>query len=690
MNKNVVQFRAGFVNLENSGASNDQLAMTVAAEVMQFGFILTSDAIDNLKAADEKAIIAFHDDVIDWLKKMTGSTRSYRPFWKDFPTEVMEKSEIELWIHQIVHYLSEGTYEPSDWTRERATAFEKSSYTKISAGSEERFEQIFTDLVSVNQSLTPDDLQVVEWFVKTGQRLVFPSAIPFKENLCTLAALGLDVPVKTVTDVLRIAVHMSGGDISLPSVPPAKIKLNAWHIVKSDNPLRHAFKFKKFKRSERKYLLGLLEKTNCDSREAVLKDSRWVRLGEILHPGEYASTFPKAAEMFKLIRNEKVVSWHGEVNKAFGISLEHGLEKLAERPGFYVRQLDALIRKNSVISRKAILDKLVTISSSISNKVLFESLGHFSRRTRSTDRKIMIKGARKVTQLPTLLPLDQKTVDQIEKSLFAALAAKFATLDGLGKVWIDEDLKKIPLPTNMRSLNSSLRPIIRGQRIPIGNQSANTIRAYVHWFDDHGDQDLDLTASFIGNSGYTRIGWNGSHNSELGCYSGDIRRRVGACAEYVDVNVAQALASGYQYVVFDIRNYTGRAMNTVKECVFGCMEREFPEANKIFVPSTLSNAMELRSESANVISIIIDLATREYIFLDIDQSGIPVASANVEKIMDAVAQFTEPPKFSVYNLLELHANSRGTLVDSKEAADLVLESGDFESSYVEILKWMGV
>ena len=69
------------------------------------------------------------------------------------------------------------------------------------------------------------------------------------------------LPKLTVTDVLRIAVHMSGGDISLPKVPYAKTRASSWSRTLVDNPMREAFKFKKFSRSERKLILGLLEQT---------------------------------------------------------------------------------------------------------------------------------------------------------------------------------------------------------------------------------------------------------------------------------------------------------------------------------------------------------------------------------------------------------------------------------------------
>ena len=188
--KNVIQFRNGFINLElpKKKLDNHSLAVTVAAELMQFGYMLDQSAIDQLSGVSKENIVKFHAEVIQWLKEMTGSTRSHKPFWKGFPEEVMEKSESTLWMYQVFHYLSNGKFEPSDWTKVRPTAFEQPKYAVIVAGDEMKFLNIFKDLVSVNQSLTPDDLEVVKFFVESGTKLIFPDRIPFKENLCVAVA----------------------------------------------------------------------------------------------------------------------------------------------------------------------------------------------------------------------------------------------------------------------------------------------------------------------------------------------------------------------------------------------------------------------------------------------------------------------------------------------------------------------
>jgi hypothetical protein len=150
------------------------------------------------------------------------------------------------------------------------------------------------------------------------------------------------------------------------------------------------------------------------------------------------------------------------------------------------------------------------------------------------------------------------------------------------------------------------------------------------------------------------------------------------------------LKNGFKYVVLDVRNFNGGTLADVTDCVFGWMEREHPVANEIFVPATLANTIRLTNSATNTIAAVIDLETQEYIFLDIDQDGIPVASFNYEEILESIKEYTEKSKFSVYDLLMLHIQNRGELVTNKEDANVVLTFNQFADSYIETLKYMGV
>lgn len=109
--------------------------------------------------------------------------------------------------------------------------------------------------------------------------------------------------MKTATDVLRIARFISGGDISLPAVPKLpKQKEGKSALVSIGESSgknfgfafrnkrqtlieqREKFKFAHVRRSSRRYLLGLLEKTSLDTSEMQQRLEQWLRLAEVLPP----------------------------------------------------------------------------------------------------------------------------------------------------------------------------------------------------------------------------------------------------------------------------------------------------------------------------------------------------------------------------------------------------------------------
>lgn len=689
LTRNIVSLQKGFVCPPNDGMDNRIAVATLQSHLMQFGYMLEEDAFFELSKSDLSFIQNYHDEVISYLKTILGGSRKFTPLYKNFPQEVMSMSDFELYFNAIRHYWSNGTWEPSTVEYEKPIKFEKIKYNLIKYGTSERFSKIFTDLVSINTSLTPSDLEVVKWFVNSGEKLVFPNEIPFKENLCTLAAMGIEgLPVKTVTDVLRIAVHLSGGDISLPKVPAREVRANRWSSYTVSNPAREKFKFKKFSRKERKYILGLLEQTNCDVREMVLRDQRWVRLGEVLHPMEYKSKFPKAANAFNKLRNENVKSWYGKLNEAFDKGLENGLKVLSERPGEFSRRIDWLVRSNPK-QVDLILKYLNETLKGTSNKVLFEVYTHFENRLEpKSNRSIMIKGARKPVTLPALSPLPKMLIENIHSKLFETLKEKFSTLEPLGNCWIDEELKKIPLPTNMRSMNFSNRPVIRGQRVPLDNPDAKVIRPFVHWMDEHGYEDLDLSVTFVGDKRSDVLSFS---NLRVGksVHSGDVRHRKGPCAEYIDIHIEDAIKNGYKYAVIDVRNFNGRSLKSV-ESVFGIMEREHPQSNNTWLPETISNCQSLESESTNTLIAIIDLDTKEYIMLDVDSSGWVTARGDIKNTLKIIDQYAQLPKVSVYDLILLHVESRGRQVTLDQNVDTYFKMEDFINSYEETGKLMGV
>ena len=701
MNKNVIAFQKGFVVFSNKGIDNRAMAMTVQAELMQFGYILNNEALATLGYSDAADIKEFHNEVISYLKDITGGTRNYQPIYKGFPQQVMEISEYDLWLNQMIGYFLGGSFPANEWTKTKGTAFEHIKYKEIVLGTEEMFKNIFKTLVSSGQSLTSSDVNVIKWFIENYESLEFPERIPFKENLCVVFGKMIELnryssvvlPKLTTTDVLRIIVYLSGGDVSLPKVPREYTFRRLYgKLYREENTEREKFKFKKFKRKERKYLLYLLENSNLDVREMKLKDQRWIRIGEILHPGDYHTHYPRTYHAFQKLRNTKVKSWYGELNDAFAISFNHGIDKLAERPGEFVRKLDLLIRKFPK-NIQLILDYFSVVAMKTSNKVLFEVYTHFENRKESTkNRSIMIKGARKRQSLPDLPAIDHKIINLIQDTVWSAIKEKFKLLPQLGDCWIDENLKKIPLPTNMRSLNPSLAPIIRGERISVFNPlEAKTIRCFIHWYDKNGDIDIDLHGYLMGEKLIQGFGYNSQHMADHGCYSGDVRYRQGACAEYVDIDVKKALALGFDTFLMIAHNFAGTNFNNIKDCVVGLMTREHPESNNIWLPSTITQSVRINNSAKFCLVGAFDLITGEYIHLDLDYGTLStyVDSESISKLKEVLEHYIKSPKISVYDLLKWHVEARGRLT-SKETAETHFLYEDFSGSYFKTLEYLGV
>lgn len=665
---------------------------------MTYGYMLDQSAFEMVKRADSADIIDFHNEVVGWLKEMTGGKHNFRSLYGNFPNDVMSMSQAELWINQIIHYWTGCTF--AEVGKPKDVAFEQVEYRMLTAGSDARFMQVFTDLCSVNQSLTPQDTATLKWFAKSGLDLVYPSTIPFKENLATLATILPSFTVKTVTDVLRIAVGFSGGDVSLPAVPKKPKKITRFNTDWQKN--REAFKFK-LTTDQKVRVLGLLESSNLDVREMNQgrKYGRWIRLGEVLGHID-ANEYPRSANAFYRLRNQvrkgkpngepKVRTWYSDVDSAFKVDFNTGLSKLSERPGEFVRRLDWLVRTNvkSEVNIKNILLTLSRVGESASNKVLYEVYTHFENRRKPVqNRSIFVKGARSKTKLPDLPKINDDIVDAIQDTIINTIKSKFATLESMGKCWIDPELKKVPLPTNMRSLSESLVPTVRGQRVPFGT-GKKVIRPFIHWYDVNGNEDLDLHGFLIGPGKHTTFGYNGEHQNRFGSYSGDVRHRQGACAEYVDIDVAAALSAGFKYFIMVVHNFQGRPLSTMKDCVAGVMEREYPDANRSWTPDTVTNCMKLTSEARMCLIGMYDLETREYIHLDLDWNTFSkYVHGQAGELMNAVHPYCEPPKLSVYDLLDWHVTARGTR-SSMEDADTHFKYDDFKSSYVETMKYMGI
>lgn len=662
------------------------IVLSTQAEIMKFGYMFSSEALLSLYQTSTEDVVHLHDKLVFLLRRWF--PYGYVPFYENFPAQVMELSDSELFLNAIFHYISLGEWKPEYQLEQRGIAFEHNNFVVLTPVSGDSWIQtIGNDLASFSKPIDPSRMNDLLWIVSNVKGIDL-SKITVKLTLCELAAAGHPVKINSVTDVLRIATRMSDGDISLPTLPK-----------KSGRYTREEFKFAKFKRAQRRMLLNMLESLpNVDPAEMQTYLGRWVRLGEILHPGEYSTEFPKTFAAFEAIRNQKkkkVRTFSGLVNLAFMKCSKEGFNVLKTRPGEFARRLDCLIRHHgdeAITEFEQVCDK-------VSTKVIFEMYDHFNSRLTEVPRSVMLKNG-KSKVLDPLPAMSQKTVDHVQQMIKGSIERRIAVLPKLGKVYVDPALKKIPVPFSMQSSSEGMTTLVRGTRTEIPSH-VKTIRAFSHWYDANGDHDLDLCAGVfdqdlndLGHISFYSIVLRDVEQSfvegsnVLGCHSGDIRYVVGSCAEYIDINLDVAMKAGIKYVLFSLYNYNSGSIASIPETTFGIMEREHPNSNEIFEPRTVTSAVKMTQQSNSTLPLLLDLDKREWVWVDIEREigGIPTMASGGSLKRTIQSFLTLDQKLSVYDLLCMHAAQRGTLVSAEEA-DVKLTYEDL-TSYTQLAKYM--
>lgn len=688
--KNQILLQKRLINLANANQRNIAEAMTIQRELMTYGYMLDNDAWGNLVSADMADIVDFRNEVIEFLKEMLGGKHNYESLYKNFPNDIMSMNDAEIYINQIIHYFLHNHFSPVGLPKDKA--FEQVEYKIISYGTPEKLQKVFTNLITSGQSLTSMDIDVLKWFAQSDLELIYPDNIPFKENLVVLVDTLPNLKLNTVIDVLRVATGYSGGDVSLPPLPKGK----STKIIERRTKMRF-----KLTEEQKDRIMDLFENSNL-SVEDMNQGSRYgkfIRLAEVIGLGDYFNTHPNTYAAFNRLRNQrrkgkpngnpKILTWNSRVKTAFDQNgLEAALKMLLQRPTEYLRRLDALLRNNPT-KVDMILKNLNSVALGASNKSIYELMTHFENRRGQSERKVFIKGARKAKKIATLPKMSSDLIDRVQSTLLHSLGGKFSSLPKLGSCYIDPELRKIPLPTNMRSLNDSLTPVIRGQRVPM-NIKKNYLRSFIHWYDEHGNEDLDLHGILLGDSKSGNFGFNGIYKNSVGLFSGDVRYRRGACAEYVDINISEAKKEGFNYYLMIVHNFTRRPLSSLKDCVVGFMERDAPRSNMSWLPETISNCTKLSSDSTYTLVGAYDLNTLEYIHIDLDWAKFHTVSAgDGAKLMSEIKKYLEPPKLSIYDLLNIHVTNRGSIT-IPESADTHFMYDDFSKDYTNILPYMGV
>ena len=690
----------------------------IQAEVMKYGYMFDTESLCALINMPAEDLLKYSKSLSEYLGDTYGDGH-FVSLFGNFPANVLMLSEEEIFVHQIFHYLSGGTYVPAEFlsdetdielSKEHFSTCLRDSYKLIKFADAETLAGICKNICNAQQSLTSYDKEVVVYFCKNYESLglpmdsFFPEEIPFKETLCLVASELEEYPLTTATDVLRLAVYMSGGDVALPPVP--KTIDYGWKVVPATRADKAAYNFKRFKRAERRLILSKLETILATKKaENVYADmkkyaNKWIRLGEVIHPGEYTAAYPETARAFYMIRDMKkyIETYNSRVNAARKIDYKEWIKVLAERPGEFARSIDAVLRKNLDNSAE-IIAAFTNSLSGVSMKVLYELIKYYHVRNRIPEKRVVIiksnnRGPQRIKDLEAL-PEEVRTT--ILNAVVDELGKRFLAKGPMENRYVfEKGIENITLPVNMRSMNIMPGQLPRGSKIPISNNTG-LLRLYCRWEDPEGQYDLDLSCSLY-KADYTLdsvVSWNRdskrrTSNNRYGVnilFSGDVRHRVGNCAEYIDIDVESLKKDKVRYIVANVHDFDGQGFEK-KNSWGGVMElEEFGKIDKTWAPSSISCGFKLKSKCTNILMTIVDLKKMVMYVVDEDTAGIPVASSATGAYAEVINRYVRSATFfNTLSLMEFNVKSRNGQYTTMESAEFAEAKQSIECSLTYLKK----
>jgi hypothetical protein len=657
---------------KGSGDLPENYLAALLKNIENLGYTLSQEVLDVVRTFSLEELEAFYLQLVEDLKKMVGAHHKFKPMYPNFPRQVMEMSEAHLYFNAIIHYLT--GLRPVTKVKERLPLFDDIKPKIIGLGTVEEFEAIFTNLCASKTSISEQDKEDLAWFVQhygDGIAPLLPTEFPSKENLSIVGALLLKhttiappflaANFKTATDVLRLAVAMSNGDVSLAK--PTK--------------------FGKFSRPQRRVILELTENCGALTEDMLRWEGRWLRLGERLHVGEYKARYPKTFAAIDVLRNDKPFqSFYGEVEcKIEARDATGALELLRTRPGELARKLDHLLRLN-LEQAPITLEVFEGVAPQIATPVLLQVASHFRHRNENQPLRIFFPKGQiaKVQAIENKLPEIPQAISKRAVAICEnTLRERFAALEPLGKCYIDPKLRDFLVPFSQRSAAKALRTLVRGSKLDL--PQGDTLRFFLWWKNGIERTDIDLSAAFYDeNFVYVDVVSYYNLKSFGGHHSGDIVDAPNGAAEFIDVSRAKLNKKKVRYVVMCINSYTEQPFCDLPECFAGWMPRQKPDSGEIFEARTVTDRVDIASDTRICLPALFDLVENKVIWLDIALKKDPSWN-NVENNKSGVSlmgrALSNLQKPTLYELFALHIAARGELVDSPDAAQTVfsLEKG---------------
>ena len=688
---NGIHIAKNTTNNVNETLSIEELA-TLIKKFEGYGYIFSKELAIAISKEERNTIIDKLKSVIKVIEDFK-SDKNYTVFYKNFPDEVINMNEIDIYINQILHYWI--GYLPSNNENIIKEDVEPSKLVKareLNLIDDEMIEKLFIDLLSSNVTLSEqylDDVCVLTNNKSIKELEKYMEYIQMKETLTTVSSYILKKEgvlignFKTATDILRLIAKISGDE------------LNNKHIH-----------FAYFSRTELSQLMTKLENLQNPMPDIKRYSKPWHTFFKLYAKKINFNKYPKVRKVADMLFGDiSYMTERGKINekiKRLPIMSEEELDNFVKEYtvfyGDYIREILSLLNKANENQYEKLLLGLENSVTKVNTRILFQlydRIINLKAKDETVPRLVNSKG--KWRRLRESISLSDELLNRVLKIVEDGIKTQLKEKENLGKVFIDEDYKNIMLTTSEKDSNVSLRPMTRGSRIKF-NPDAEVLRFFVAWknLDEktlkelntiYDRVDVDLSAlTFNENLEFNDVVAYYNQKKSGFAFSGDITNAPEGALEYIDVfDLERLKKKGNRYILMQIRSYNGYTFEEINSVYAGVMELTSIEAKekKNMYSTAITEGFQIVSSERTTNTILVDLKKFEYIWLDMNMDSYKLDifqnALNYEEIPylnDMLRYFSRKQYITMYDLLKLNADVRGILTRNKKEADVIFEKVD--------------
>jgi hypothetical protein len=574
------------------------LARQLDVALMQIGFKCSHALVEHLSGLHPVAAREAADAVLRALRELVGDHVRHNAYFIDFPHRVPDT--VEFWSKCVANALADprakgnvaeqlasgflnlldlpryGRYQHTYEEMLAAhaplveSARDRVNLIELGGPLHEESHALYLSLAGGRFPLSEGDLRLLATLAELHVHDPQPERIDVRENRALInrarLAHGLPLDVDTPLDVLRLAVALSGGDVSLTT----------------STPLRS------LRRAERRVLLAALDAV-VRANPAKLGDvrrqrERFKRLGERLHPHEYPH-WDAGREVFAVARGESAAcSLAGRAEIAFSAGdPDAAVAVLASAPGMLVRGVDRIARAGA--DPHALAGAVAGAAPRVSTRVLLSLREHLLNRDAPAVARIFVnQQARAWVTGDARAPLDVAVVAALSEVLDAEIASRLPRIE---RLVVDPAVRTLALPLTGKNRPEGLGILPRGSTTPVGEH----VRFFVRWKQRERRTDYDLSVIMLDDAfqAVGQVSWTNLSDAGI-VHSGDLTEAPAGASEFIDLDLSTVSA---RYVVPQVHVYDGEDFDRAEEAFFGYMQRTPEQAGRPFEPRTVRAKSDL-------------------------------------------------------------------------------------------------